>query len=219
MSAPGPKDGDGGSPPKPKTHEIHIPGEKDPLVVLDADAPQGSAGKGEVPAIIDDIPSDKPAAAPRPHAEYTTEPPSIASDRVREPVEFPWAVAPPAKRPSRRSPWPRRVLLVTVGALLALGAWAGLAALRPHPPVITSIVPAKAEPGQTVTIAGSALGSNAAETVVRFGDRRGPVTSATESSLAATVPADLANLPAGDIRVVVEVGGRSSNALFMSLAR
>jgi hypothetical protein len=55
--------------------------------------------------------------------------------------------------------------------------------------------------------------------VVRFGDRRGPVTSATETSLAATVPADLANLPAGDIRVVVDVDGVSSNALFMNLAR
>lgn len=250
MSAPGPKDGDGGgSPPKPKTgsHEIYLPGEPDPLIVLDADLPPGSPdppvesppahsppapkppgrpaqalrpsspGNAAVPAIIDDIPSGKPSGA-RPQPEYTTEPPSITSDREREPVELPWAAA-PAARPSRPSRWPRRVLLFGLGALLAFGAWAGFAALRPHPPVITSIVPSKAEPGQTVTIAGTALGSDSADMVVRFGDRRGPVTSASESSLAATVPADLANLPAGDIRVVVEVGGVSSNALFMSLAR
>jgi len=234
MSAPGPKDGDGGSPPKPKTgsHEIHLPDEDDPLIVLDADAapipPTASpdraskpvaALKAVVPAIIDDIPSERPAPpAPRPQAEYTTEPPAIESDRVREPVEFPWAVTAPAK-PSRRSPWPRRALLIGLGVLLALGAWAGFASLRPEPPVITAIVPSKAEPGQTVTISGTALGSDDVDMVVRFGDRRGPVTSATGTSLAATIPADLANLPPGDIRVVVEVGGRSSNALFMSLAR
>ena len=246
MSAPRPKDGDGGSPPAPKTgpHEIFLPGEDDPLIVLSPDAPPvppdppvespptpkpsaravpaarpASPGNVAVPAIIDDIPSGKPSPAPRPQAEYTTEPPSITSDRVREPVEFPWAATAPATRPSRPSPWPRRALLVALGALIAFGAWAGFSRLRPHPPVITSIVPSKAEPGQTVTIAGTSLGSNAADMVVRFGDRRGPVTSATESSLAATVPADLANLPAGDIRVVVEVGGVSSNALFMNLAR
>ena len=218
MSAPDPKDGDGGSPPKPKTgsHEIYL-ADEEPLIVLDADVSPAAR-----PAIIDDR-SDKspapPPPPPRPQAEYTTEPPSIPSDRVREPVAFPWAATAAPARPSRRSPWPRRVLLITMGALLAVGAWAGVASLRPEPPVITSIVPSKAEPGQTVTISGTALGSDDANMVVRFGDRRGPVTSATGTSLAATVPADLANLPPGDIRVVVEVGGRSSNALFMSLAR
>src|SRR5687768_15134417 len=147
MSAPGPKDGDGGSPPKPKTgsHEIYLPDEDDPLIVLDADAtplpptepeaespPPPPAKSGAVPAIIDDIPKDKPSPAPRPQAEYTTEPPAIESDRVREPVEFPWAADAPAKR-SRPSPWPRRALLIGLGVLLALGGWAGLASLRPEP--------------------------------------------------------------------------------------
>ena len=241
MSAPKPKDGDGSSLPPPEdAHEISLSSDEDPLLILSSEArpvpqdpPVGSPpapkswagavrppspGNAAVPAIIDDIPSAKPAAAHRAQAEHTTDLPSIASDRVREPVEFPWAAAPSAKR-SQPSPWPRRALLVGLGALLALGAWVGFARLRPHPPVITSIIPARAEPGQTVTIAGTALGSDADTMVVRFGDSRGPVTSATESSLAATVPADLANLPAGDIRVVVEVGGVSSNALFMNLAR
>ena len=216
MSAPGPKDRDDGSPPAPGSgaHKIYLPGEETPLIVLDADTSARGA-----PAIIDDTASATPGSAARPHAEYTTEQPSIASDRVREPVQFPWATTAPASGRRPPSPWPRRALLVGTGALVALGAWAGISSLRPHPPVITSIVPSKAEPGQTVTIAGTALGSDAAGMVVRFGDRRGPVTSATGSSIAATVPADLENLPPGDIRVVVDVGGRSSNALFMNLAR
>src|SRR5688572_2746091 len=112
MSAPGGKDDDGGSPPAPKagSHEIELSDDDDPLIILDADAPEApaapaarpavpppaptpapSSSKAAVPAIIDDIPSDKLSPPPpRAQAEYTTEQPSIASDRVREPVEFPW---------------------------------------------------------------------------------------------------------------------------------
>jgi hypothetical protein len=241
MSAPDPKDGDGDAPPGPGSgsHEINLASDEEPLIVLDAEVTRAPADppapSGAKPAIINDIPADTPAAPaekppsppsppakpskPRAQAEYTTEPPSIKSDRVREPVEFPWAAAATPSRPARRSRWPRRALLIGLGALLALGAWAGVGVLRPALPVITSIVPSKAEPGQTVTIAGTDLGSDDSKMVVRFGDRRGPVTSATGTSLAATVPADLANVPPGQISVVVEVSGRSSNTLFMTLAR
>jgi hypothetical protein len=85
--------------------------------------------------------------------------------------------------------------------------------------VITSVTPSKAEPGQTVTIAGTALGTDAGKLVVRFGERRGPVTSAGDTSLAATLPAELANLPPGPIRVIVEADGVASNALFLTVAR
>ena len=214
MSGPGPKDRDGGSPPAPDkgAHEIFLPGDDDPLIVLPTDI-------GGKPAVIDDRPAGGTAGAARPHAEYTLDQPSIETDRVREPVQFPWAGTGTVRAKKPPSPWARRAVLIGVGALLAFGAWMGLSALRPHPALITSITPSKAEPGQTVTIAGAALGSDPAAIVVRFGDRRGPVTSATDSSIAATVPADLANLPAGDLRVVVEVRGRTSNALFMGLAR
>jgi hypothetical protein len=213
MSAPGPKDRPAGSPPAPDpaTHEVFLPGDDDPLVIIPSD------GK-PIPAVIDDRSAGAPAA-PRAQAEYTTDQPSIDSDRVREPVEFPWATPGAAAPSRRRSPWPRRAALIGGGAAVAFAAWWGVSALRPHPPVIASIVPAKAEPGQTVTIAGTALGTDASAIVVRFGDRRGPVTSATGGTVTATVPADLANAPAGDMRVIVEVGGHASNALFMGLAR
>jgi hypothetical protein len=55
--------------------------------------------------------------------------------------------------------------------------------------------------------------------VVRFGERRGAVTSASGTAIAATVPAEMANESPGGVRVVVEVGGVASNALFMTLAR
>src|SRR5687767_7645734 len=125
MSAPDPKDGDGGSPPAPGTgsHKIVLPDEDEPLIVLDAEVtpippseprvkppppPPPAKGAG-VPAIIDDIPADKPPA-PRAQPEHTTEPPSIASDRVREPIS--WAATEPAEPARPPSPWPRRVLLI-----------------------------------------------------------------------------------------------------------
>ncbi len=185
MSAPKPKDGDGDSPPKPKTgsHEIYLPDE-DPLIVLDADAPPvptdppagsppgpkpasravrpSSPGTAAIPAIIDDIPSAKSTPAPRAPAEHTTEPPSIANDRVREPVELPFAAT--ARRQetvARRHRGPAARCWSASGCCSPSAPGPGSPALRPNPPVITSIVPSKAEPGQTVTIAGTALGSDA----------------------------------------------------------
>jgi hypothetical protein len=220
MSGPKAKDGAGALPPPENAHEIFLAGDEDPLIVLDADAPPVPAPPPtrHVTAVIDDTAAPKsPPPPPRAQAEYTTDPPSIAGDRVREPFDFP----PPAipSRPKRTSPWPRRAGLVAFGVAVALAGWAAFSSLRPDPPVITSMVPSKAEPGQTVTINGTALGTQTSDVVVRFGDRRGAATSAAETSLAATVPAELANLPPGPVRVTVEVGGTPSNALFMTIAR
>jgi hypothetical protein len=159
------------------------------------------------------------AGGPPVKPEYTDAPPSIVVEGDRAPVELPtWAAPADApRRPPRRGRRP--AMLVAAGLLIAIAAWNGAARLRPHPPVITSVVPAKAEPGQTVTLAGAGLGDDVTSVVVRFGDRRGAATSATPEAIAATVPAELANAPAGEIRVVAEVGGVASNALFMTLAR
>jgi len=247
MSAPKPIGEDGSLPPPEDAHEISLSGDEDPLIVLSADAPpvppdplellpvqpavpaspapqgvlRAPSSAAAVGAVIDDLPTANLPPARRAQAPHTTEPPSIATDRVREPLAFPSDVAPDWRKqsPPSPSPWPRRALLLSTGALLASGVWAAYSRGGPHPPVLTSIVPAKAEPGQTVTLAGTSLGTDTGETVVRFGDYRGAVTSAAGASLAATIPAELANLPPGAVRVVVEVGGASSNALFMTLAR
>jgi hypothetical protein len=205
------------------------PGRKDdeepePFIVLDdTDAPSASgspSAPSSVPALIDDRPG---AAAPaaggaRSGPVYDDQPPSMAPDHVREPVALPKWAAQPA-RGAGTPKWIRPLLLLAAGLALALGAHWAYGRFRPHPPVLASVMPPKAEPGQTVTITGTGLGTDAAAVVVRFGDRRGPVTSATDSALAATVPAELANMPPGDVRVVVEVDGRESNALFMALAQ
>src|SRR5687768_13695442 len=131
MSAPKPKDGDGRLPPPEDAHEIFLPIDDDPLIVLGPDAPPVPLPAVPAPpaapapprphtqAVIDDIPAVKPLPAsppppPRAQAEYTTDPPSIATDRVRDPFLFPAATV------EKPSPWPRRALLVGVGALLAI---------------------------------------------------------------------------------------------------
>jgi len=227
---------------------LGVDGGKDPFIVLDPDplAPAAPAAPAKpaapvptlppmaraaeapraVPAIINDTPASPPpppgaiapAARPRPGPDYNDDPPSIAPEHVREPLELPkWASRPTA--PAAPPAWIRPALLLAAGLLLAFGAWRGYQHLRPAPPLLSGVVPAKAEPGQTVTVAGTGLGNDPEAVVVRFGDRRGAVTSATDTALAATVPAELGKAPPGDIRVVVEVDGVESNALFITLAR
>ena len=126
--------------------------------------------------------------------------------------------APPG--PARRRHGPPRAAPGRGRPLLAFGAWAGTSACGPQPPrhLRRSCRPRRSRGRRSPSPARRSAPTR--ETmVVRFGDRRGPVTSATDTSIAATVPAELAKAPPGDIRVVVEVDGRSSNALFMTLAR
>jgi IPT/TIG domain-containing protein len=237
MTAPGRKDG-----PPPKDGELDLGLEPDPFIVLDPDplvpAPAAAPAKPKpapaaraaetpraVPAVINDTPASPPppgavapVARPRPAPDYSDDPPSMAPEHVREPVELPkWASRPTA--PAARPAWVRPLLLVAAGLLVAFGAWRVYERLQPAPPVLSAMVPAKAEPGQTITIAGTGLGTDAEKVVVRFGERRGAVTSATDTAIAATVPAELAKAPPGEVRVVVEVDGTESNALFMSVAR
>src|SRR5687767_730957 len=123
MSAPKPKDGDGGLPPPEDAHEIFLAGDEDPLIVLSPDAPPVPAPVAapvaapvppqapppqHVTAVIDDTPAVRsPPPPPRAHAEYTTDPPSIATDRVRDPF-----VLPPTVTSRTTPPWARRAALV-----------------------------------------------------------------------------------------------------------
>ena len=111
---------------------------------------------------------------------------------------------------------PRTAVVALVTAALAGGAFWAYQRFRPAPPVITSVTPPKAEPGQTVTIAGSGFDPDATGDTVRFGDQPGQVTSASETQLAVTVPASLA---AADCSVRVQTRAGRSNALFLRLYR
>jgi hypothetical protein len=235
--APERKDGAGAGSPAGKPGDIDLARDAEAgfdaaesFIVLDDPKPPAAAPAPpakvapppSVPALIDDRPAAPPApraAAPRPGPAYDDQPPSMAPDHVREPVALPKWAEQTRGRPAGPPKWIRPLLLLAAGLGVALAAHWAYGRFRPTPPVISSVMPPKAEPGQTVTINGTALGADASAVVVRFGDRRGAVTSASDTSLAATVPADLADAPPGDVRVTVEVEGRESNALFMALAR
>jgi uncharacterized protein (TIGR03437 family) len=86
--------------------------------------------------------------------------------------------------------------------------------MKPPAPVISSVIPPKAEPGQTVTVTGTAFDPDAADNTVRFGDKEGQVTAASETQLAVTVPASLA---AAEVPLRVQTRGGRSNALFVKV--
>src|SRR5262249_32286107 len=132
-------------------------------------------------------------------------------------------LAPPPGGPKPRSsaarttprPQPKRglPLVPILGALaiLALGG-AGFYASRTilrKPPQVTSVIPPRTEPGQTVTISGTNFDATAANNTVHIGDQVAAVASATDIQLAVTVPA---NLAPSEVQVVVETRGKKSNA-------
>lgn len=164
-----------------------------------------------------------PAAAPAPRKpakpEYSTEFPSIASDKPREAV-----MLPPAPREIPRgkqakkvaldlSRIPRPVLIGVPVLALSLGAWAVYSGLQAPPPVLENVTPSKVETGGTVTITGKGFEPSPARNVVRFGNQAGTVTSASETQLAVTVP----NMESGDHAVGVESRRSRSNQLFVKI--
>ena len=56
------------------------------------------------------------------------------------------------------------------------------------PPLISSVSPASAKPGDVVTLTGSGFNSTAANNIVFFGATRATVTTASATSLTVTVP-------------------------------
>lgn len=124
-----------------------------------------------------------------------------------------------APRPVPRKPSRTRLLAVAAGtALLAAGGFHVYRTVLRPPPVIATITPPKAQPGQTVTIRGTSFSEAPAELVVKVGDSVASVTAASEDELAITVPA-LAIRSTTDLPVVVEKKGERSNAVFMKVYR
>lgn len=175
--------------------------------------------------------SPAPAAAPAPKVataaprkpDYNSDMPSIASDRPREAPSLPPAppAAPVAKarRAARKktAPVPRAAIIGVAAAALAGGAFFAYQSLHAPPPVLASIVPPKAEAGQTVTVSGSGFGADPARLVVRFGPAAGTILSATETQIAVTIPEAVAATTT-DVSVSVEARGARSNALFFKVS-
>ncbi|MEN8375380.1 MAG: IPT/TIG domain-containing protein [Gemmatimonadota bacterium] len=81
-------------------------------------------------------------------------------------------------------------------------------------PVLTSLNPASASVGQSVTITGTGFSDQAADNAVFFGVNRATVTSATTTQVVAIVPPCMAS---GDVDVTVRLGQLVSNALTASI--
>jgi hypothetical protein len=193
-------------------------------------APEVSAPPAPEPA--EPAPSAAPAPRPlplvpppggerkRPVADYSSDVPSIVTDRVREPGP-PREAAPAARRALAlpRVSLPRPVLIGVATLVVAGLAYFAFTRFRQPPPVISSVLPPRVEPGLTVAIAGTGLGSRADAITVRFGDQRGEVTSASDTQVSVTVPAELAAKQGIEIPVSVETRAGRSNALFLKVRR
>jgi hypothetical protein len=154
-------------------------------------------------------------------ADYSSDTPSIVTDRVREPG--PREAAPPEARRGLSLPrlpgLPRLVLIALATLVVAAVAYFAYGRVRPVTPVITSVLPPRVEPGQTVAIAGTGLGTSADAVTVRFGDQAGQVSSASDKQISVTVPAALAAKEGVEIPVSVETRAGRSNALFLRVRR
>jgi hypothetical protein len=163
-----------------------------------------------------------PAAEKKVRPDYTSDLPSMVPAGVAE--RFAAAPPPPPSlAPLARSrvvrrragpPLSRTVIVAAVAAAVASGGFWLYRKLKPPAPVVTSITPPKAEPGQTVTLAGTSFAPDAAGNTVRFGEQTGEVTSASDTQLAVTVPPSLA---AADTSLRVQTRGGRSNALFIKI--
>jgi uncharacterized protein (TIGR03437 family) len=164
------------------------------------------------------VPPAEPAAKPatKPHkpekADLLEQPEIIGAARPRTvPARAP--LPRPTKPPARRA----ALVAVAAAALAALGFYAYQLSHKPAP-VLLSVLPPKAEPGQRVVLKGAHFASDTAANAVFFGDLRSDVVSAGENELAVSVPA---NLPPGDERkqhkIRVEARGQSSNSVFFTV--
>jgi IPT/TIG domain-containing protein len=191
-----------------------------PAVIID-DAPLAPSA-AEEPAAAKPAPV-KPASEKKAQPDYTSDLPSMVPPGVRDRFSPPppapslaAIAARPRSFPRAGPAVPRAALVALATAALAGGALWLYLHLRPAAPVIASVTPPKAEPGQTVTIAGSGFDPDADDNAVRFGEQPGKVTSASETQLAVTVPE---SLDVADAGVRVQTRGGRSNALFLKIYR
>ena len=203
------------------------PARAEPVVATPPTSPRAAVEPGAADAGASAAARPLPLVPPpggerkRPVADYSSDTPSIVTDRVREPG--PREAAPRAARRGvslPRLPALPRPVLIALGTLVVAGlAYFVYGRLRPVPPVISSVLPPRVEPGQTVAIAGTGLGTSAEAVTVRFADQAGQVTSASDTQVSVTVPAALAAKEGVEIPVIVETRAGRSNALFLRVRR
>ena len=192
-----------------------------PAPIPPADEP---ASVASAPAASRPLPLVPPPGGERkrPAADHSSDIPSIVTDRVREPGPGPAREAPAARRgialPSLPS-LPRPVLIGLATLVVAGLAYYAYSRSRQPPPVISSVLPPRVEPGQTVAIAGTGMGTSADAVTVRFGDQTGQVTSASDTQISVTVPSALAAKEGVEIPVSVETRSGRSNPLFLRVRR
>ena len=158
---------------------------------------------------------------PSPRPEPTSEPaiwpafePVTATRPVTGRMKAPTVTKP--RRSSRRSGVPWVAIGVLAAAVLGAAGYLFLPRLLRRPPVLSSVVPPRTEPGQTVTLNGKNFDPDSARNLVRFGDQLGQVTSASDTQLAVRVPAGLA---VADLTVLVESPTGRSNPITLKIYR
>ncbi len=201
-----------------------IQADPEPAILVDEVPPPVAAPKAAPPK----PPAAKPAAeAKKPaRAEYTSDVPSIAApNRVREagvPLPMPMPLPVPDALKKARRPTlpaiPRPLLAVGLGLLLSAVAYFGWRSFQAAPPIVTSVLPPKAEGGQTVSLQGSGFGTNAQGVSVRFGEQLGEVISATETQVAVALPEIAPSGGAADFPVTIETRAGRSNAIFVTIS-
>ena len=164
------------------------------------------------PAII--FEDEEPAR--RPTATYSDELPSIAPERSREPVRSSSGARPlaPVARKGSSLPLP---LIIGGVALLVLGGggYFLFSTLHKPRPALLTVMPQTVAAGQMVSIDGTDFAETAAGNVVRFGEEKGVVSTATATRLTVVVPNTLGG--AKDTAITVETKGGRSNALKVAL--
>jgi hypothetical protein len=178
-----------------------------------------------VPAAPKPPPPPKPPPAPQPPpVAHATPHPHPAPQAHAPAAPAPRAVTQPLPRvqqPHRRAasraatarPPLSRALLVGVAAALVAGlAFFGYLRSQAPAPVLVSLLPAKAETGQTIQINGSGFETKPEDNQVSFGDARAEVSSAREQQLAVVVP-QLPTDGKSEHKVRVKARGSSSNTL------
>lgn len=103
----------------------------------------------------------------------------------------------------------KQQLLASIQFALSGGSGGGGGGGGSTAPAITSINPASALPGASITITGTNFSATANANTVSFGSSTATVTAATATSLTVTVP----NIAAGAVNVTVSVAGAASNAV------